>query len=99
MIKYETTNKNEIICPFCGYEHRNSYEKVDNEDEDTQEIECSKCGKEIKVWVEIYVKYSSQCKNHDFQEIVIPFEGSEDYLECTVCGQLCKKLPITPKGK
>lgn len=33
----------EIVCPYCGYEHSNSWEY----NSDSSKIDCEECGKEF----------------------------------------------------
>ena len=54
--------KNNITCPYCGYEDKNSWEF--DYDEETQQ-DCGRCGKEFNVSREISVTYSTsriECK-------------------------------------
>ena len=46
----------EIICPYCGYEYKNSGEMIDSGIE-----ECENCDKEFKFEREVIVTYST-CK-------------------------------------
>lgn len=38
----------EIVCPYCGYEHGDSWESVATEDPTIRE--CWECEKEFKFW-------------------------------------------------
>ena len=52
----EITLEEEIVCPYCGYEHSDSFE-VEDEDED---FECSSCGRVFSAYREYHdVTYSS----------------------------------------
>lgn len=59
--------KKEITCPYCSYEHSDSWEYESEDDE----IECQACGKDFTYSKDIEVTYCSQkipCKDgHDFK--------------------------------
>jgi len=50
----------EIVCPYCGYEHSDSWEMGDQ-----GEIECEKCGKTFEYWVETQVHYTTKRKENE----------------------------------
>lgn len=51
----EPMDTSEIVCPYCGYEHEDSWEYT----EDYDKIPCEDCGKEFKYSREVEVTYSS----------------------------------------
>ena len=51
--------KDNIVCPHCGFEHRDSYEWGQWNDE-CGEGECSECEKPFKWSREISVSYSTK---------------------------------------
>jgi len=51
----------EVVCPYCGYEHGDSWE-IDQND---FEMECEECGMRFKGYREIEVTYSSEKKQGD----------------------------------
>lgn len=62
------TSEDNIKCPYCDYEDKNSWEFT----EDDGVWECGHCGKEFKVSRNITITYNSyptQCKGeaHDFE--------------------------------
>ena len=51
---------NEIVCPYCGEEFCDSWEKSANcSDGDEIGVECYECGKEFKVIYNLSVSYTS----------------------------------------
>lgn len=54
MSDYETYG-DEIICPYCKYEHSDSWEL----ESDDGETECGECGKSFLYCRHIYVTYSA----------------------------------------
>ena len=54
----------EVVCPWCGYEHTDSWERhMDNGGEE-DEI-CSGCGKNFTIECDISVTYSTSQKTMD----------------------------------
>jgi NAD-dependent dihydropyrimidine dehydrogenase PreA subunit len=51
-----TTDADEIVCPWCGYEHTNSNEFFGDSQVCTTD-ECSDCGKPIEIRREFSVTY------------------------------------------
>ena len=49
---------NELVCPYCGYEHSDSWEY----DSDSGEAECDKCGKEFDYCRNVSVDYTTSRK-------------------------------------
>ena len=47
---------NEIVCPYCGYEHGDSWEVSDDEGK----MDCHSCEKEFKYQRDITIDYSTQ---------------------------------------
>lgn len=57
----------EIVCPYCGYEHEESYEYIGHNESD-KIIDCASCDKRFNVSVEYSVTYSTQkvpCLNNE----------------------------------
>ena len=52
---YEYTS--EIVCPYCEYEHSDSWEV-----QDSQDFKCEECGKEFYVEIEHSTTYTSSKK-------------------------------------
>ena len=52
-------NTNNLVCPYCGYEDRDSWEVCPN-DEDLDVCECGSCGKEFRAWRNISITYSTE---------------------------------------
>lgn len=52
----EVVNKDEIMCPYCGHEFRDSW---DVHCDGGTEIDCQKCGKEFHVVRDTVVTYTS----------------------------------------
>lgn len=89
----------EIVCPWCGYEHEESYEFFGRHcgDGDETEIECCSCSKSFGGEIHMSVEYSSKittCPGHEFD--LDEFEwvfGSKEELakkdtirfKCNVC--------------
>lgn len=55
MNRSSTMYTEEIICPYCGYVERDSWE-YDQKDE---EYECGECGEISNLGVSIWIKYST----------------------------------------
>ena len=47
--------KDEITCPYCGWEDKDSWEITES-----GEVFCGECGKEFYVERIVYVKYTSK---------------------------------------
>lgn len=45
----------EIVCPYCGYEHSDSFEM-----QDSGKMKCSECKKEFTYEREVEVTYSTE---------------------------------------
>lgn len=48
----------EVICPHCGYVHRNSSD-IDLDDYPSK-IECQSCGEEFEAWRDVEITYCSR---------------------------------------
>lgn len=48
----------ELVCPYCGYEHSDSYEL----DSDHSMTGCDHCGKEFEYFRNIEITYSTYKK-------------------------------------
>jgi DNA-directed RNA polymerase subunit RPC12/RpoP len=55
---------NEIICPWCGYKNRDSWEQEDSDDE----YECPDCGKVFELEVEHEVSYTTRKPEDKYSE-------------------------------
>jgi uncharacterized Zn finger protein len=51
-------NTDEIVCPYCGYEHEDRFEDM-GENGDTLEKECDECGEVFKFKTIIKVTFIS----------------------------------------
>lgn len=49
----------EIVCPYCGYTEKNSWEANFGENEETH-YDCKACGMEFRVTRDIDVRYISE---------------------------------------
>lgn len=58
----EQYGTSEIVCPWCGYEHSDSWECADSDDE----FECAECGKPFSYTREVEVTYTSKRRECDF---------------------------------
>ena len=57
-IGHELTD--EVVCPYCGYEHEASYEMFDGGDGEEAVVQCNGCGKTHPVYMNISVTYTSR---------------------------------------
>lgn len=78
----------DIVCPWCGYEDRDSWE-VDDSDED---MECGRCEKHFSMERDVSVTYSTyrfaeECQHENGYKIGSP----PIYFVCDSCG-LSKNL-------
>jgi transcription elongation factor Elf1 len=53
-INHEYTHN--IVCPYCGYEDRDSWE-THMEDGDLETVECGRCEKEFEAECHVTVEY------------------------------------------
>ncbi len=65
-VEHEYTE--EVVCPWCGHEHGDSWEWTSNSDD----MKCDECGKEFGYEKDITVKYCTskkQCEedNHKYE--------------------------------
>ena len=66
MSKIDTSFTKEITCPYCGYEHGDSYEISD----DIGDKQCLNCDKTFSYERHVEVTYSTEkapCKTHKFK--------------------------------
>lgn len=77
----------EIICPYCGHEHSDSWEASDESDDE----QCGECGKHFS-----YTSYTTRnftskkvdCLNgspHDWKNVSGYYPGYPDAKRCKVC--------------
>lgn len=91
MVKFETYRESEIICPYCEYEHVDSWEWEEASQDETLEKECDKCEKKFYACRNIDVSYSSEadCKlngeAHEWQ--LIQWHDNFDFVKCENCGK------------
>lgn len=66
-LKWENTQsyKEEITCPWCGYEDSDSWEFVGEYDD---EYECPECGKKFILEVHTEITYTSKRRIKDMPE-------------------------------
>lgn len=91
-INHEYTS--EIICPWCGYKFRNSWEHASGE-EDIGLTECGSCGKHLYATRHIIIQYSTEkavygtCKHCGKNDVVVEDHNSifgEYEALCEKCG-------------
>lgn len=51
----------EVVCPHCGYEHTDSWERH-MDDGDQEDDTCERCGKDFTVDCTVTVTYSTEPK-------------------------------------
>lgn len=102
-INHEYTD--EIVCPYCGNEHGDSWEFNSNEQGSLGLYECGNCGKEFYVCRDVSVTYSTTkatygvCKRCGKSDVIIenkkgcPFPNYTEL--CPKCGQKEEKTQIT----
>ena len=66
MSKIDCEYVNEITCPYCGWQDRDSWEMNDDYDE---EFTCGECDEIFAVSRHIEVTYSSSCLKHDWGKV------------------------------
>lgn len=54
----DTAFQGQIVCPYCGHRHEDSWEMAGNDEEDV-ECDCYACDKTFRVTTHISIKYSS----------------------------------------
>ena len=66
MANIDNKYTNELVCPYCGYEHSDSWELS----EDCSEIDCGDCGKSFSYSRIVNVEYTTEkikCnEKHDY---------------------------------
>ena len=56
----------EIICPYCGYEHGDSWEKSNDVfDGDLPDMECDDCNKTFSVYRNGEITYSTSPRTNE----------------------------------
>lgn len=85
----------EIVCPYCGYEERDSWE-VSPDEKYLGLVECENCGKEFYAERMIQVTYSTErakygtCEHCKKENVVLEdYRGSLGKYEnlCAYCGE------------
>lgn len=51
----------EVVCPYCGNEHSESYEFFEGNRDDT-EVTCTECERDFRTSRDVSVSYSSRAK-------------------------------------
>jgi uncharacterized Zn-finger protein len=51
----------EVVCPYCGNEHSESYEFFEGNRDDT-EVTCTECERDFRASRDVSVSYSSRVK-------------------------------------
>lgn len=51
--EFNTTHTDEIVCPWCGHEHQDSWEMADGVHW------CGACSKEFRVNINVIVTYTT----------------------------------------
>ena len=59
---YDSKYEKEIVCPYCGYIHTDSWEWNDHGFDKDIEAECDNCEKEFTFIIECEITYSSYKK-------------------------------------
>lgn len=77
----------EIVCPYCGYEFRDSWE-YDGADGEDNETECGECGKEFTYERSLTVQYLTFTSEEDCEH--------EGRIYCDKCRA---KLPEPTKNE
>ena len=62
-IDHEYTS--EIVCPYCGYEHSDSWEWEQDELEPSEDYECKDCGRTFIAERNVTVRYSTYPKKDE----------------------------------
>lgn len=57
--EFDTEYTDEIVCPWCGHEHEDSWDHFSSYGCNTCEFDCDSCGKTIYVEQIVKVTYSS----------------------------------------
>ena len=94
---YECRNQSELVCPYCGYEHHDSWEIGDDQDSS----ECNECGKKFGFEQEVTRTFSTYetCQPGDEHK----FNEWEQYLGerwtryCKICS--AREWKIVPEIK
>ena len=58
--EFDTEFRDDIVCPYCGYEFTDSWEYNDTQDE--QKVDCHDCGKEFLLYMHVTIDYSTYKK-------------------------------------
>ena len=59
MSEIDHKHRDDIVCPWCGWENPDSWEAGLNEDGDSLTLECGACEKEFDATMSIGVTYST----------------------------------------
>ncbi len=98
----------EITCPYCKYEHTDSWECGLNNDGDCMESECDECGKKFNVTLIVETSFTSRglCKEnknkHDWKyfDFISKEDGRRIFgRECLTCGKFESDVEKNAKDK
>lgn len=59
MAEHDTDYTDEVVCPWCGYEHKDSWEISFDAAEMVKSFDCEKCEKEFEIVRDFEVHYST----------------------------------------
>jgi DNA-directed RNA polymerase subunit RPC12/RpoP len=54
MTEFDTDYTDEVVCPYCGYEHSDSYELAEY-----GKMDCHHCDEEFTIEADISITYST----------------------------------------
>jgi DNA-directed RNA polymerase subunit RPC12/RpoP len=57
MTEFKTENTEKIVCPYCGYAHKDSWEYNDSSG---TRVACHSCAEEFELHVEVSVEYTTE---------------------------------------
>jgi uncharacterized Zn-finger protein len=57
--EFDTDYTDEVVCPYCGHVHRESWELFADGEED-QEMICGECGRDFTATMNKSISYSSR---------------------------------------
>jgi uncharacterized Zn-finger protein len=64
MDDFITSYTDEVTCPYCGYEHKDSWELGHNRTDNTVvphgEMNCASCNRRFKWERQVFVEYSTE---------------------------------------
>lgn len=72
--------KDEITCPYCGWEDGDSWESLED-----GEMECGECEKTFAYTSEREIHYTSYCTDGNHKFVHTPHPTIEDCYSCEYC--------------